>query len=259
VAEELGEKPLQLLPRLLVRRLVVRHPLRGVIAGFRHREAVDGALVPDEPIVHPGLLHLLLERRHLLGRDEAIGRPVQDQYLRFDDAGLGGNRGVEPSVEADDAQDVSAAAGQLQHGRAPETVADRRDARRIDEVMLHEDVQRREDAAPHELPIVAIDPGELCGFLVVVGPHALAVHVHGEREVAQLCQLLRPALGVVVEPLPFVHDEHRRPFPVDGVIIGEVALQPRTAVSIFENTAERSAQSLIIRSVYNFLAADQIS
>ena len=70
----------------------------------------------------PGVLHLVLERRHLLGGNKRIVRAVQHQHLALDVLGVGRSRRTEAAVEAHNADEVGAAAGQLESGEPAEAV-----------------------------------------------------------------------------------------------------------------------------------------
>ncbi|MNR12831.1 hypothetical protein D3C85_1292070 [compost metagenome] len=57
------------------------------------------------------------------------------------------------------------------------------------------------------------------------GVLAIAIHVDGQRAIAQPCEIAGAALGVIVESPPFMHHHDTWAGAVDRVVIGVVADQ----------------------------------
>ena len=88
--------------------------------------------------------------------------------------------------------------------------------------LLLEDVECRVGSL---LPLANVLPhvrGHFHGFIGVLGEFAVAVHIAGERDVAELGELVGPALRVLVEAPPLVTNEHAGAFARDGVIPRQV-------------------------------------
>lgn len=96
-------------------------------------EAVDGLAIDHELPVGVGGFHFVGERGDLSERDVRIKRAVANEDFGFDGVGRGGILRVEAAVDADDAGDGRAAAGEFEDGHAAEAVADRGDTARIGE------------------------------------------------------------------------------------------------------------------------------
>ncbi|MNP13439.1 hypothetical protein D3C76_1057210 [compost metagenome] len=59
----------------------------------------------------------------------------------------------------------------------------------------------------------------------MLGVLAIAVHVDGQRFIAQGRQVAGAALGIVVQAPPFMHHHHARALALGGVVVGVVADQ----------------------------------
>ena len=61
------------------------------------------------------------------------------------------------------------------------------------------------------------------GVFGMFGVLAVAIHVDGQRAVAQTGQVTGAALGVIVEPPPFMHHHNARARAFNGVVVGVIA------------------------------------
>ncbi|MNG29972.1 hypothetical protein D3C84_1154860 [compost metagenome] len=63
------------------------------------------------------------------------------------------------------------------------------------------------------------------GVLGVFGVLAVAIHVDGQGAVAKTCEVAGAALGVIVEPPPFMYHHDTGARPLDRIVIGVIANQ----------------------------------
>ena len=96
----------------------------------------------------------------------------------------------------------------------------------------------------HERPVLLVKACLPCCFLWRLGPDALTVHVQGEGRVAHFGQFVRAHASVVAKPHPFMHDQYAGAVALDGLIPGQVALQNRVAVPVFDDFGLHCAANL---------------
>ena len=195
---------------------------------------MDRAGIRDEVHLHLRLLHLRLECGDFVRLYEWVVRAVTDEHLRLHAAFRRGYRGAEPAVEAHDAGERRAAAGQLQHRRAAEAVADRRGLRRVDAGPLQELIETERHAAAQERQVLLVSAGLHRAFLRVRRAHALAVDVGGEGDVAEFGELLRARLGVILEARPIMDHEHAGARRVERIVVGDEAFERGVTVFVFD-------------------------
>src|SRR5580704_15737841 len=91
-------------------------------------EGMDSTAVEGNLPVHFGIAHLLFKSVQISRFLERIICAGEDEHLAFDVFAVGGRRRIESTMKADDAVQLRAAAGQFDHRRAAETIADGGDA-----------------------------------------------------------------------------------------------------------------------------------
>ena len=197
------------------------------------REAVDGADILDQDILDVVGLHFGFEGGDILGRDVRIVGAMEREDFGLDVLAVGRGRGVQTSVEADDAFDGGAGAGEFDHGRAAEAVAGCGDLRGVGPAVVAEDVERGVDARTQQRAVGLV----LAGFLTGgrrLRADSLAVDVGDQDVVAEGGELAGGFLLVVADAGPLVHDEHAGSLAGHGVVVGLPAFADDLAGLIFE-------------------------
>ena len=128
-------------------------------------------------------------------------------------------------MKTDDGLEIGALARELQHHRAAEAEADRRQSARIDLRQRRERRQRGAAAAAQCFRLAAQTADQFRDLLQVARLAAIAEHVGGERDIAELRQHPRPRHREIAEAQPLVKHQHARPRPGFGFVKGEIAAQ----------------------------------
>lgn len=168
-------------------------------------EGMDGTAVFDELPVGVGVGHFFLKGGDFGGRNVGIVGAVECENFATDC--FGRERCIEAAVEADDAGNVGAAAGEFEDGGAAETVADGGNAFGVDVGVLFEGVERGGDAGAEEGTVGFVFTGLGAGFLGVLWSDPLAVDVNGEGDVAEFGEFVGFGFGKFSGPHPVVDDE----------------------------------------------------
>src|SRR5580693_4942641 len=138
--------------------------------------------------------------------DVRVECAMADEDLRFDGVG---RRGlalcVEAAVDADDASDGRATAGEFEDGHAAEAVADGGDVV-IGERMSAEDFDSSVSATRKAVRFGA-ELGDAGHDALAVAGNAFAVHVAGEGDVTEFGEAAGAIFGMVVEAGAAVNDE----------------------------------------------------
>lgn len=130
---------------------------------------------------------------------------------------------AEGAVEARHAGQRQALAGHVEDDLAAEAVADRGDLAGIGLRLPLQQFQAGEEARLGGVGIPGRGLHEGHRVLRVLGVLAFAVHVDGQGAVAEFGEVAGAALGVVVEPPPFVDHDDPRADPRLAVVVGEIA------------------------------------
>ena len=128
-------------------------------------------------------------------------------------------------MKTDDGFEVGALARELQHHRAAKAETDRRHPARIDLRQCRQRRQRGAAAPAQRFRLAAEIADQFCDFLQVARLAAIAEHVGGERDIAELRQPARPRHGEIAEAEPLVKHQHARPRPGSGFVESEIAAQ----------------------------------
>lgn len=116
-----------------------------------------------------------------------------------------------------------ALAGHVEDDLAAEAVADRGDLAGIGLRLPLQQFQAGEEARLGGVGIPGRGLHEGHRVLRVLGVLAFAVHVDGQGAVAEFGEVAGAALGIVVEPPPFVDHDDPRADPRLAVVVGEIA------------------------------------
>ena len=111
-------------------------------------------------------------------------------------------------MKAHDPLQVRAEAGHLKDHRAAETIADRHNLRRIDGLVLIEEIISRHEARLRNPRVRDGFHHELLRVAWVIGLSSIAVHVECKRGVAFLGEHTRAPPHVLVVPPPLVDHDH---------------------------------------------------
>ncbi|RMO84042.1 hypothetical protein ALQ33_05404 [Pseudomonas syringae pv. philadelphi] len=213
----------------MIGRLVVSDVRAAVFAvaqavGVGVGEAVFGTVDADEFIVSLGVVHFFLEGGDVFRGYHAVFGTMLDQHRHFD-ARFGRGVGDQCAVEAGHAQQWFAATRCIQNNLATEAVTHRCNLFRVG---LRLFLQLLKPGIKALVGCIAVLEGSLHeGHRVfrVLGVLAFTVHVDGHGAVTQCCQITGAALGVVVQPPPFVNHQHTGSRAFYCVVVGVVTHQ----------------------------------
>ncbi len=240
--EYLLEKRLHIRPGAFIRGLVITNVRPAMFAMaqavcIRVGEAVLGPFDADELIVHLGRIHLGLEVLDLLRCDHAVGRAVLDQDIRAYHARFGRGSGSQCAMEAHYAVEFLPTACSIQHHLAAEAVADRTQLVLVGVRLQFQQLKARIEAPGCSGRVFQCGRHERLGILRVLGVLAIAIHVNGQGVIAQRCQVTGAALGIIVQPPPFMHHDNAWALALDGVVVCVVADQPVAVGILVRNFA----------------------
>ncbi len=192
------------------------------------------AIADHLPVLDAGRAHLCFEGHHLVGRRQRIVGAGADQYAGLRLAGHGRRFGREHAMKAHDGLEVRAIARQFEHDRAPEAEADGAQPAGIDLRQCGERRQGRAAPRPELRRLIAQRREQGARLLEVAGLPAVAEHVGRQGNVAEPGNHAGALHGMVVEPQPFVDDQHAGPPLPCRLVVVQKSTQACRAVAIGE-------------------------
>ena len=179
-----------------------------VLVCFLVGEAVDGSFVVVELEVDFCFLHRFFELGDLLGTDEGVVGSIADEYFCSGFFGVHWFLESECTVEAGDAiESFQAVVGHLHGDVSAETVSDGSEVFIVRGALCFEEIHRGFETSDHFGLVLFHGRSEAAGVFGVFGGLAFAIHVDGERGVAQFGEFFGALARVVVCTPPFVDDE----------------------------------------------------
>src|SRR6267154_882219 len=227
-AEQLPERSRRRADRLFVGALLGLVLRRGKAVACA---AVDLVLEGELRAAH--LLDQPADRRE---RKALVLGAVQDQEHALRVRRPSGRAVAERAVYRDVRSERRAGSREFDAYAAAEAVADERDPGGIDHRVPDEDIERRLGPRAHQRAVLVVDRDLRLHFGNVLRQHALAVaeHVGGERDVAELGPDLRERLRFRRHALARMNHQHGGPPAGHLVVVDQIGFELGAALAVFD-------------------------